>query len=160
MRDTIKLKDSVGKLVEAIADLQNEYRESGLSFTPDGKLVGDIGEAIASEVFGVELKPDGSPGVDGYKWHNGRKVSVQVKATGGAKYGPAFRKLSEEKRAEYLLFFYLDYANCEAEIVYNGPEQPVLKLIGGNWASGQRMVSRNKITELQANTDDQLDRLM
>lgn len=71
-----------------------------LSFTFDGNLVGDIGEAIAVTLFGIQLVDVSSTeGFDGYA-KDGR--TVQVKATGTDR-GPAFR--NTQARADHLLFF-------------------------------------------------------
>ena len=48
-------------------------------FTPDGRMVGDIGEVLAANFFGVNLHAVGRHDWDGT--HNGR--NVQIKATGG-----------------------------------------------------------------------------
>ncbi|MGR9449204.1 DUF6998 domain-containing protein [Rhizobium leguminosarum] len=42
----------------------------------DGKLVGDIGEAVAAELFGLTLKPGGGTGIDGHT-PDGRSVQVR-----------------------------------------------------------------------------------
>ena len=61
----------------------------GLHFILDGKLVGDIGEAVAAEMFGLKLVPGGGTGIDG---HTSDGRTVQVKATGTGR-GPVFRQV-------------------------------------------------------------------
>ncbi|UOK72263.1 hypothetical protein K9D25_05990 [Ancylobacter polymorphus] len=89
-----------------------------MKFTLDGNLVGDLGEAIAVELFGLRLVAARSmAGIDGYA-PDGR--TVQVKATGTGK-GPAFRQT--ETKADHLLFFDLDFENARGLVVFNGPER-------------------------------------
>ena len=82
--------------------LRDHYRSAGLNFTLDGNLVGDIGEAVAAELFGIKLSARNGTGIDG---HNADGRSVQVKAS-GCDRGPAFRMV--DTRADHLLFFNFD----------------------------------------------------
>lgn len=92
----------ITQLVLARNALRDHYGIPGLAFTLDGKLVGDIGEAVSAEIFGLRLTPGGGTGIDGYA-PDGR--SVQVKATGTGR-GPAFRHV--ETRAQHLIFMEFD----------------------------------------------------
>ena len=61
-----------------------------LEFTLDGNLVGDLGEAIAVELFGIRLvEAKSTEGIDGCAPDG--STTVQVKATGTGR-GPAFRR--------------------------------------------------------------------
>ncbi|NVJ98701.1 MAG: hypothetical protein HWE25_11145 [Alphaproteobacteria bacterium] len=121
------LPDSIARLVIARNQLRNHYinilreRESSvnLRFTLDGNLIGDLGEALAVELFGIQLVNAKSvEGYDGYI--PGTQKTVQVKATGTGR-GPAFR--NTKTHADYLLFFDLDMENAKGSVVYNGPER-------------------------------------
>lgn len=113
-----KLPLAIADLVAARNKLRNHYKAVGLKFTLDGNLVGDLGEAIAVELFGLRLVDARSmAGIDGYA-PDGR--TVQVKATGTGK-GPAFRQT--ETKADHLLFFDLDFENARGLVVFNGPER-------------------------------------
>ena len=126
--------------------------EIGLDFTLDGNLVGDIGESLAVELFGIRLVDSKShPGIDGYS-RDGR--TVQVKATGRG-LGPAFRPV--ETRASHLLFFDLDFDACKGTVFYNGPEHPVVSTLPVGW-KGQRLVSRKRLEALDVAVSD-LERL-
>lgn len=121
------------------AILQNQGSETELSFTLDGNLVGDIGEALAVELFGVRLvHAKSTEGIDGYA-QGGR--SVQVKATGTGR-GPAFRCV--ETKADHLLFFDLDLENCRGLIVFNGPEHYATSSLPASFPN-QRSLSPNQI---------------
>jgi hypothetical protein len=82
----------------------------GRKFTPDGHMVGSIGEAIAVFEYGVELHPASHPGTDGVV--NGREV--QIKATQGTVV--AVKKPSGE---DLLLVIKID-RNGSWETVYAG----------------------------------------
>lgn len=112
-----------------------------LKFTLDGNLVGDIGEAIAAELFGVTLvETKSTEGIDGYAV-DGR--TVQVKATGTGR-GPAFR--CTETRADHLLFFDLDFESATGQVIYNGPEHYAVKYLPTVF-DGQRSMTRKQIRD-------------
>ena len=138
MVDRVVLPIQIHKLVQARNELKERYAATNLRFTLDGNLVGDLGEALAHEVFKIRLTKRSSEGIDGYA-PDGR--SVQIKASGTAR-GPVFR--NTQMRADHLVFFHFDYDNCSAEIVYNGPEHSVIALLPSSW-EGQRMASITKV---------------
>lgn len=144
---TFKLPDAITAMVLARNAVRDHYwqvlarqnSEVKLSFTLDGNLVGDIGEALAVELFGVRLvKTKSTKGIDGYA-PDGR--TVQVKATGTGR-GPAFR--FTETRAQHLLFFDLDLEQGQGTVVFNGPEHYAMRDLPAKFAN-QRMVSRSQI---------------
>lgn len=146
MRD-FGLPESIATLVKSRNSVRKHYRavmeergcDVALKFTLDGNLVGDIGEAIAVELFGIKLvNTAATPGIDGLA-PNGK--TVQVKATGTGR-GPAFRQT--EARAYYLLFFELDFENARGTVVFNGPEHYATSRLPKVF-TGQRMLSANQI---------------
>ena len=154
------LPDAIADLVAARNRVRDHYKdllgrgghEISLEYTFDGNLVGDIGESLAVELFGIRLVDGKShPGIDGYS-ADGR--SVQVKATGRG-LGPAFRPVAA--RADHLLFFDLDFDNCEGRVFYNVPEHLIISTLPATW-TGQRLVSRKKLAEIDAKLADE-DRL-
>lgn len=153
---TFDLPPAIAQLLEARNSVRKHYeailREQGsqveLKFTLDGNLVGDIGEAIATELFGVTLvDAKSTEGIDGHA-KGGR--TVQVKAT-GTKRGPAFRQT--ETRADHLLFFCLDFETATGSIAYNGPEHYVTRYLPEVF-SGQRMVSRGQVKRADEQVQD------
>jgi len=134
----------IAVLVATQKALRAHYNPPGnnrLTFTLDGNLVGDIGEALAIEAFGLDLHDRNGEGVDGTA-PNGRKV--QVKATGTGR-GPAFRHTKVD--AEQLLFFQIDFDSCRARVVYNGPEDPVRAMLVAPWV-GQKSLSLGQMEVL------------
>jgi hypothetical protein len=75
----IKLPAPVADIYRAVAELERLY--PGRKFTPDGHLVGSIGEVIAAEHFGLKLLALSHPGHDATD-ADGRLV--QIKLTAGA----------------------------------------------------------------------------
>ncbi|MDR7035095.1 DUF6998 domain-containing protein [Mesorhizobium sp. BE184] len=135
-----KLPPAISDLVFARNKLRDHYSAVGLRFTLDGNLVGDLGEAIAAELFGIRLVETRSiPGIDGYAPDG--KTTVQVKATGTGR-GPAFRQT--ETRAAHLLFFDLDFEEAQGTVVFNGPESIATKTLPVKF-NNQRMVSPAQI---------------
>lgn len=123
------LPEAVKAVAEARNKLRAQYRhhklknDKHLEFTPDGKFVGDLGEAIAAELFNLELDP--GKHIDGYTRCEARKP-VQVKATGRLKGTFQFRKSDyEDHEKVHLIAIRIDWNKCEYEIVYNGPETKV-----------------------------------
>lgn len=101
--------------------LVNHFASTGLKFTLDGRLVGDIGEAIALEYFAIERPKSRTKGVDAIVSTTGQ--TVQVKTTGQERAGPAFGRGNAV--ADLLLFFRLDMLSGTAIVLYNGPEAPI-----------------------------------
>ena len=62
------------KIIKAL-----EAAAPGRHFTPDGHLVGSIGEAVAAARYGLELTTASTKGIDAHHKATGR--SVEIKAT-------------------------------------------------------------------------------
>jgi hypothetical protein len=142
------LPPAISNLVKARNELREHYKAYGLSFTLDGNLVGDLGEALAADIFGIDLTSRSAEGVDGIA-PCGR--SVQIKAS-GTRRGPAFRQVAT--KAQHLLFFHLDFESCSAELLFNGPEAVVLRLLPETWR-GQRMASVGQVIRANETVSDE-----
>jgi hypothetical protein len=134
-----ELPPAIRELVGVRNRLREHYKEAHLKFTLDGNLVGDIGEAIARELFGIRLSDRNGTGVDGHA-PDGR--SVQVKASGSQR-GPAFRIV--DRRADHLIFFSLDFEACRGVVDFNGPERIALQFLPPTWTKNQRSLSLSQI---------------
>lgn len=141
---TFQMAQAVADFVEAHNRLKRHYEATGLNFTLDGKLVGDLAEVIAAELFGLILCERRTPGVDGHA-SDGR--SVQVKATGLPTKGPAFTP--GEGIADHLIFLRLDFANATGTVAYNGPEVPIRELLPVGF-TGTKRVPLSKIFKADA----------
>ena len=113
-----KLPEEVRHLVHARNALRARYARFGLKFTPDGNLVGDLGEAIAAELFDLQLcERRGQKGIDAYT-REASPRTVQIKASGR---GESFPFTHSDAPADLLIALCLDYEREEVEVVYNGP---------------------------------------
>ena len=146
----------VSQMVRARNDVRDYYQSivkaSGgsaqLSFTLDGNLVGDIGEALSVAMYGITLVNRKSmQGIDGHA-PDGRSVQIKATATGR---GPAFRNVGV--CADHLLFFDLDLENCRGVVVFNGPEHYARDSLKLDF-TGQRMLSPKQIRAADARVLD------
>ena len=103
----------------------------GRKFTPDGHLVGSIGEVIAARMFGLELLPASAP-VHDAKADDGRRI--QIKFTQGTR-GVALRK-----KPDHLLVLRLA-PDRSLEVVYNGRGTSPWSQSGKKQTNGQRQIS-------------------
>ena len=56
MTRRVRLPEAVARIYQAVADLEKLYPDR--KFTPDGHLVGSIGEVVAAEALALTLSPD------------------------------------------------------------------------------------------------------
>ena len=132
-----KVPGLVGELYALVAQLESLF--PGRRFTPDGHLVGSIGEVIAAHRYGLELLPHSAQG------HDARSPSgalVEIKATQGS-----FVALREQP--DHLIVLHLSKSG-EALEVYNGPGATVWSVAGAMQRNGQRPVSLSKLRMLMA----------
>lgn len=74
------MKKEIDQLFTAIEQLQENFKHHNKKFTLDGKLVGDIGEVLVAENYGITLFSDNVPIYDGYVTKDDSK-RVQIKAS-------------------------------------------------------------------------------
>lgn len=60
----VRLPLPVRKIFEAVAELEELYLDR--KFTPDGHMVGSIGEVITAKALGLTLYPMSQPGHDAF----------------------------------------------------------------------------------------------
>ena len=60
MTRTLTLPEPIVEIFRQVERLERAY--PGRKFTPDGHLIGSIGEVIAAEEFGLKLLPASAPG--------------------------------------------------------------------------------------------------
>jgi hypothetical protein len=108
----IRLPKAVAAIYRAVAELSAEY--PGRRFTPDGHLVGSLGEVVAALEFDLDLHKASHPGHDA-KDKKGR--DVQIKTTGGA-------SISMYANCDRLIVLRISSPEW-AEVVYDGDGNPV-----------------------------------
>jgi len=115
----------------------------GRKFTPDGHLVGSIGEVLAAAKYGLELLPGSSERHDA-KTLDGKHV--QIKAT-------QVRTVALRSKPEHLLVLKI-LPDGLAEECYNGPGTLAWDNCGKMQKNGQRSISLSKLSKLMAEIPD------
>lgn len=119
-----------------------EHHFPGRHFTPDGHLVGSIGEVLASHHYGLTLMPASTEKHDA-KSADGR--FVQIKATQGKSIG-----LSSQP--DYLLVIKI-LPNGLSEEVFNGPGKLAWDNAGKMQKNGHRPISAFKLRGLMESVE-------
>ncbi|WP_018948452.1 hypothetical protein [Thioalkalivibrio sp. ALMg11] len=136
--DKEHLPKLVGELYRVVGELEAMF--PGRHFTPDGHLVGSLGECLAAYHYRLDLLRASSPGVDAVK--DGREI--EIKATQGTRVGL-------RSGPEHLLVLKLDREGGFEEI-YNGPGKVVWREFEGKPrpSNGQYQISVKRLTQLMA----------
>ena len=133
--------EKIKELYEISAELERLF--PGRHYTPDGHMIGSIGEALAASYYGLELFPASEETHDA-KAPDGRLV--QIKATQIGRIS-----LSSEPRWLLVLRIHRDGAFSEE---YNGPGKLAWEHCGKMQKNGQRPISLAKLRKLRAEVPD------
>jgi hypothetical protein len=125
----------VKRLYQLVSELEAAF--PGRPFTPDGHLVGSLGEVLASHYYNLELLPCSTECHDA-QTRDGQLV--QVKATQGS--GVALRA-----EPHHLLVILLK-KDGTIEEVYNGPGSLAWANCGKQQKNGQSPISVSKLRKL------------
>lgn len=128
----VRLPAPVAAIYRAVEELSVMY--PGRKFTPDGHLVGSIGEVVAAEALGLTLYPSSNPAHDAYDADGNE---VQIKMTAG-------NTISMYADCSRLVVLRVASPE-EAEIVYDGPGAPAWVAANKMQKNGQRSVSLSKL---------------
>jgi hypothetical protein len=131
----VKLPEPVARIYKAVKELEAQYPRR---FTPDGHLVGSIGEVVAAKALGLTLHPMGRPGHDAC---DSEGCEVQIKMTAG-------RSVSLYADCQRLVVLQV-VSPEEAEIVYDGPGAPAWACANKAGKNAQRVVTLKKLRALQ-----------
>lgn len=137
----------VKRLYTVVGELEGHFE--GRKFTPDGHLVGSIGEVLAAYHYDLSLYDSSTPNHDAC-CPSGREV--QVKATQRSMVGLRCEP-------EHLLVLKIGRDGAFEEI-YNGPGKTAWDAAGPLQKNGQRPISTSKLTALMNRIPDnaRLDR--
>lgn len=138
MSRRIPLPSPVARIYQAVAELEKSY--PGRKFTPDGHLVGSIGEVIAAEALGLTLHPASHPGHDAFDGNG----DVQIKMT-----GQTGRRVALYATCVRLVVLKV-VSPHDAEIVYDGPGEPAWSAAGVMGKKGQRVISLSRLCAIAA----------
>jgi hypothetical protein len=131
MTRRVPLPEPVARIYKAVAELEAQY--PGRKFTPDGHLVGSIGEVVAAEALGLTLHAMSKPGHDAFD-DNG---DVQIKMT-------ARKRVAMYATCKRLVVLQV-ISPQEAEIVYDGPGKPAWESTRKKAKNGQKTVSLSRL---------------
>ena len=135
----------VQRLYSIVRELEGHVPDR--PFTPDGHLVGSIGEVLAAHRYGLELLPCSTEGHDA-RARDGRQV--QIKATQGS-------SVAMRSSCDHLVVFRL-LRDGSTEEVYNGPGVLAWDVAGAMQRNGQRPISLSRLRSLMASVRES-DRL-
>lgn len=105
-------------LLEITKKLRDNPKYQGRKFSLDGKLVGDIGEVLVAEKYGIKLFPENAFIHDGEEIATGRKVQIKSSFKGYC-YFP------HSPIPDYFLSVNI-LENGELEELFNGPGQYIV----------------------------------
>jgi len=109
--DTARFPELIRAIYRSVDELESMF--PGRHFTPDGHMIGSIGEAIAKHYYGVELYSASHEGHDG----EADGGQVQVKAT-------QRKSIAITSEPDQLLVFRINLDGSFVE-EYNGPGEAV-----------------------------------
>ena len=135
--------DTIRMIFELADFLEQQY--PGRHFTPDGHMLGSIGEVYAAERYGVELY------IASHEVHDGITADgreVQIKITQGDRVGLS-------SKPEFLIVLKIDRLGTITE-VYNGPGEAPWSHAGKMQKNGQRMISVGKLKALNAEVKERI----
>jgi hypothetical protein len=130
-----RTEELVTELHAIVSELEELH--PGRRFTPDGHLVGSLGEAAAEALFDIQLAAPSTKGYDAVA-SDGRPV--EIKATYGTP-GVAIRFTSHGAASALIVLRLSRDPSQDHEVVYNGPLEPVAELFGAKQSNGQARAS-------------------
>ncbi len=134
---SIKLPPAVADIYRAVAQLERRYPNR--KFTPDGHLVGSIGEVIAAEHFNLTLLQSSHPSHDAID-ASGRLVQIKLTA------GNCISMYADCDRLIVLRILSPE----QAEVVYDAPGAPIWAAAGSMQKNGQRTIRLSKLRAIAA----------
>lgn len=134
------LQEMVAQKIKMLYRITQELEAlfPGRHYTPDGHMIGSIGEALAASYYGLELLP-ASKEIHDAKAADGRLI--QIKAT-------QVNRVSISSEPEWLLVLKIHKDGAFSE-EYNGPGKLAWVHCGKMQKNGQRQISLTKLQELQ-----------
>jgi hypothetical protein len=118
----ITMRDAVQQLLGIVERLRETYKRRNKKFTLDGRLVGDIGEVLAEEVYDISLFDTLERHHDGVSV-DGRRV--QIKATMGKSL-----TFPADHTPDYYIGIRINH-DASFEEVFNGPGDIAGKAVAG-----------------------------
>ena len=141
----LSLKDQAAEKIKELYEISAELERlfPDRHYTPDGHMIGSIGEALAASYYGLELFTASAETHDA-KAPDGRLV--QIKAT-------QISRISLSSEPQWLLVLRI-HRNGTFSEEYNGPGKLAWEHCGKMQKNGQRSISLAKLRILQAEVPD------
>lgn len=137
------ITETIRKIYELVAELEKQY--PGRHFTPDGHMLGSIGEVYAVEQYGLKLYEASHPVHDAVT-ADGREVQIKLTQTD---------RVALYECPDYLIVLKIDKEGIISEI-YNGPGSEPWRLAGPMRKNGQRTVSTSKLTSINVQENQRI----
>lgn len=132
--------EQVSELIKELYEIVKKLEElfPGRPFTPDGHMVGSLGEVIAAHYYDLVLE---KPSVEGYDAVDVLGRKVQIKATQGNRIA-----ISSEPERLIVIKLLKDGTHIE---IYNGPGKLIWENCGKMQKNGQRPITLSKLRKLR-----------
>jgi hypothetical protein len=137
----------IGDLLKVTSRLNTLFE--GRPFTPDGHLVGSIGEVVAEYIYDLRLELCSTPQIDAYT-KDGQSVQIKLTGARGTSYGFRWSSQIKVEPADILIALKLDAAGFQE--VYNGPFPTELLRDRSDTSNGQISVALSKLSALNRST--------
>ncbi|WP_431129892.1 DUF6998 domain-containing protein [Flagellimonas flava] len=121
----------IQQLLDITSSLKEQY-QGKLDFSLDGRLVGDIGEALVTKHFDIELYGKNEQTYDGYHRLTGKKV--QIKSSMAYNFSYPYNIDLEHFLAVHIK------PNGELEVLYNGPGKYINQFLKNNKRKSYRRI--------------------
>jgi len=131
-------EELVRLIFESCAELSSR---SGRSVSPDGHLVGSLGEIHAAQALGLKLETASNAGFDAVD-SDGRKVEIKTTTRSSISLS------ATGTNAERLIVVKLDATTGAAQIIYDGDAARAWELSRKPGMNGQRRLSIAKLLRL------------
>jgi len=128
----------IENIYKNVAELEKMF--PGRPFTPDGHMVGSIGECIAAYYYDLNLVPPSNKGYDAVRGN----LKVEIKATQA-------KRISLRSKPQHLLAIKI-YEDGTFSEIYNGRGDRVWRLVSSKPlpSNGQYQISISRLKELMA----------
>lgn len=132
-----KFQDIIKELYSTVDQLESMF--PGRHFTPDGHMVGSIGECLVADAYGLQLMTASNKGYDAIS-SSGKKIEIKTTQSKSV----AFRSQSE-----YVIVIKI-FPDGTFEEIYNGPAELVWQQFMGKPlpSNGQYQISIKKLSAL------------
>lgn len=130
----------IGDLLKTTQRLNTLFE--GRPFTPDGHLVGSIGEVVAEYIYDLKLTLVGTPQIDAHA-KDGRSVQIKLTGAKGRSFGLRWSQQLKTNHADLLIGLRLTESGFTE--IYNGPFPKDLLEGRADTSNGQISVPVSKL---------------